>query len=125
MFKEDYLGNWRNFKDLEGHKEYLTRADNVNTSILTPEESLTQYWRASKRTKGIWITEFVPAYVDQLRKSLPSRQRISWLQWKEYIGRETDEPVWIIGFRGPESLGKTKYCPRFVLIDILEGRINL
>jgi len=134
MFKETYLAKHKDWKASERKGDHVEIVTSVARPILAPDESMVrEYGRVRESQNKIqnsivsswWDSEYVPRYLEKIEKSLPARQRISWLQWKEHELREKDKSLWVVCYEGPKALQGTRHCHRFILLDILEGRIKL
>jgi len=134
MFRESYIGNHRNWKGSQSNGDHVEVVTQKARSVLAPDEKMVkEYSRLRKSQGGVqndvvgdwWDAVFVPTYMNKIREDLMMRQRLSWLSWKEYILQKDGHDLWIVSYKGPDALQGTRRDHRFMLMDILDGRIKL
>ncbi|MBT7706512.1 hypothetical protein HN747_03615 [archaeon] len=134
MFKESYIGNHRIWKDYQARGDHIEVVTQKARSVLAPAEKLVKEYSRLRKSQGgaqnevvgdWWDSVFVPSYMEKIRDDLVVRQRISWLSWKEHMLQKDGNSLWVVSYKGPDALQGTRRDHRFMLLDILEGRIKL
>lgn len=101
MIKESYLGNWREWKQAEGHKEIITR---TAKSVLAPSKELLDDWK----NKKINWDEYSERYKKEILNPI-AQKRI-----RELIAMSKKQDVWLICYE------KEPPCHRFILMEVIK-----
>lgn len=136
MFKETYVAKWREWRELEKKGNHIEVVNQVSRSVLAPPQQLVADYKKireendklqNETVREWWDDVYFPTYMEHIGKSNVARARIDFLWEKELDLRKKGEglDVYLVCYEGPKALQGTRHCHRFILLDILDGKIKL